>query len=161
MSKIKEILNDNNSVLVFDVDGVLAIPEFGEYNHYVLTDEEWDKAVDEGKNFYTADKVCHKIQNFLSNKNMDNIYVISTVSSSKEEDFKKDFAHKYYNIQKENVFGVSNNNEKTNKLIEIKEMHPTLEDHQIAMIEDTVIILNDIMRKTNFTTVHISSFLDI
>ena len=161
MSRIKEILNDYNSVLVFDVDGVLAIPEFGLYNHYVLTDEQWEKEKKKGENFYTSDKVCNKIQNFLGNKNMDHIYVITTVSNNNEADFKKDFAYKYYNIRKENVYCVNSNNEKTEKLIEIKKKYPNLEDHQIVMIEDTVNILNDIMKKTNFATVHISSFLDI
>ena len=32
-SKIKDILNDNESILVFDVDGVLSLLEFGEYIH--------------------------------------------------------------------------------------------------------------------------------
>ena len=48
-SKIKDILNDNESILVFDVDGVLALLEFGEYNHYIYDDETWDK---ENKNGY-------------------------------------------------------------------------------------------------------------
>ena len=43
MSRIKELLKDNNSVLVFDVDGVLAVLEFGERNHFGLNDEEWIK----------------------------------------------------------------------------------------------------------------------
>ena len=34
MSHIKELLNDKESVLVFDVDGVLALLEWGKYNHY-------------------------------------------------------------------------------------------------------------------------------
>ena len=33
MSKIKEILDSEKSIIVFDVDGVLAPIEYGEYNH--------------------------------------------------------------------------------------------------------------------------------
>ena len=47
MNRIKELLNDEESVLVFDVDGVLAVLEFGERNHYYFSDEEWDKFVSE------------------------------------------------------------------------------------------------------------------
>ena len=31
MSKIKELLRADDSVLVFDIDGVLALSEFGDY----------------------------------------------------------------------------------------------------------------------------------
>ena len=41
MSKIRELLKDPRSVLVFDVDGVLAVMEWGEYNHYGEDDETW------------------------------------------------------------------------------------------------------------------------
>ena len=41
-SEIKDILNDKESVLVFDVDGVLALLEFGCNNHYIYDDEIWD-----------------------------------------------------------------------------------------------------------------------
>ena len=39
MSKIREIINDENSILVFDIDGVLATMEWGEYNHFAHTEE--------------------------------------------------------------------------------------------------------------------------
>ena len=41
MSRIKELLNDKNSILVFDVDGVLTVMEFGDRNHYYACDDEW------------------------------------------------------------------------------------------------------------------------
>ena len=43
MSKIKEVLENKDSVIAFDVDGVLAPIEYGEYNHYYANDEEWQK----------------------------------------------------------------------------------------------------------------------
>ena len=161
MSKIKDLLNDEESVLVFDIDGVLAVLEFGEYNHFNDSDEEWFENCSKGINSYTEDKVIPAIQNFLKNKDMNRIYVVTAIGHINEWDFKKEFANKYYNIPKENVFYVKKDSEKKEKLLEIKKKYPELEDYKILMIDDTVSILNDIMENTNFSTVHISSFLDI
>ena len=43
MSEISKIIKDKDSILVFDVDGVLAKIEFGKYNHFI-EEEEWKKA---------------------------------------------------------------------------------------------------------------------
>ena len=161
MSKIKKILKDEESVLVFDVDGVLAIMEWGEYNHFNDNDEEWNKMCEEGINTYTEDKVSKKMQNFLKDKDTNRIYVITTIGTDNELKFKKNYVEKYYNIPKENVYYVENNNQKIKELKKIKENYPKLEDYKIIMIDDTTEILTDIMENTDFSTAHISSFLDI
>ena len=161
MSKIRELLKDENSVLIFDVDGVLALMEWGIYNHYALNDEEWAKACDNGVNAYTEDKVCNKMKSFLANRDMSRIYVITSIGSLNEAEFKKEFVNKYYNIPKENFFCVKHNNEKTEQIFKIKEKYPELSDYNIVMIDDTVSILNDVMENTKFSTAHVSSFLDI
>ena len=161
MSKIKELLNDKESVLVFDVDGVLALLELGEYNHFSLNDEEWFKECERGINYYTENKVINKMKNFLNSKDMNRIYVVTVIGHNNEWEFKKEFANKYYNIIKENVYCVKKNSEKKDILLKIKEKYPTIEEYKVVMIDDTVAVLNDIMENTNFSTVHISSFLDI
>lgn len=161
MSKIKELLKDDESVLVFDVDGVLAIMEWGEHNHYEVDDEEWTRLCAMGINSYTEEKVIPKMQDFLKTKDTSKVYVISTVGNSNEIEFKKEFVNKYYNIPKENVFGTLKDSEKLNKLKEIKLKYPNLEDKKIIMIEDSVSILNEIMEKTGFSTAHISTFFNI
>ena len=161
MSKIKELLNDNKSVLVFDIDGVLALLEFGEYNHFDDDEEEWFNECTKGINHYTEDKVVKKMQNFIRNKDTNRIYIISAIGHSNEAIFKKEFAEKFYNIPKENVYCVEKRQDKKNCLFKIKEKYPDLEDFRIIMIDDTVSILDDIMQNTNFSTIHISSFLDI
>ena len=160
-SKIKDILNDNESILVFDVDGVLSLLEFGEYNHYIYDDETWDKENKNGYNFYNENLVVKKMQKYLASKDMKRIYVVTTVGSNNEGEFKKDFVNKYYNILNENVYFVDKNRDKTKALFKIKDKYPNIEDRKLVMIDDTVDILNDIMEKTNFSTAHISSFLDI
>ena len=161
MSNIKHILNDNESVLVFDVDGVLSLLEFGENNHYIYDDKTWDAKNKNGYNFYQEFLVSKKMQSFLANKNMKNVYVITTVGSNNEGEFKRDFVNKYYNILKENVYFVDKNRDKTKVLLKVKEKYHNIEDKKIVMIDDTVDILNDVMKNTGFSTAHVSSFLDI
>lgn len=161
MNTVKDILKDNNSILIFDIDGVLAILEFGKYNHYILEDEAWYKLNDEGNNYYNENVVSKHMQNFLENKNKDNIYVISKVGSENEKIYKIEYCNKYYGIKKENVMFVNNNIEKTDMVKKIRENHPNVDDHHIVMIDDTVEILSDVMEKTNYSTAHISSFLDL
>ena len=161
MSKIKDLLNDNKSILVFDVDGVLALLEFGERRHYALDDNSWEKANQEGINFYNEDKVSKKMQKFLNKKDKARIYVITTIGGNNEGLFKQEFVNKYYSVLKDHVYFVDKNRDKTNILIKIRNMHKDVDDENIIMIDDTVEILNDVMEKTNFSTAHISSFLDI
>lgn len=161
MNRIKELLNDKDSILVFDVDGVLAVLEFGEHNHYYFSDEEWDKFVSDGNNTYTEDKVSKKMQKFLKNKDKKRIYVITAIGVNKEGEYKKEYVNKYYGILPENVYYVDRNNDKASKLVEIRKLHPEISDEKIIMIDDTPDILTDIQLKTDFSTAHISSFLDI
>ena len=161
MSRIKELLKDEESILVFDVDGVLALLEFGERNHYYATDEEWDKAVEDGQNYYTEDKVSKKMQEFLKDRDKSKIYVITAIGVNKEGEYKRDYLNEYYGILKDHVYFVDKNRDKTKELIEIRRMNKEVPDEKIIMIDDTPEILCDIQDNTNYSTAHISSFLDI
>lgn len=160
MSKIKEVLNDDESVLVFDIDGVLAVMEWGEYTHYGEDDETWTKMYENNTNFYTEDFVCKRMQEFLKDKDKSKIYVITKAFCKNEEEDKKNFVNTFYGIPKEHVYAVKNNLDKTGVLINIKKEYPGLSEHKLVMIDDTVEVLTDIMEKTGFSTAHISSFLD-
>ena len=160
-SKIKELLKKEDSVLVFDVDGVLAVSEFGEYTHYELIDEDWDASCKDGKVYYSEDKVSLKMQEFLRQKDMSRIYVVTASGTSIEGEAKKDFVNKYYDIPRENVFYIERDKNKLDTLNRIKENYPNLEDYKLIMIDDTCSVLNQIMENSHFSTAHISSFLDI
>ena len=161
MSKIKELLRDQNTVLAFDMDGVLALMEFGEYNHFDMTEEAWQEASLTDENFYTDDKVIKKMQDYLATRNMDNIYVISKRYTPNEEKSKVSFLVKNYKIKKENIYFVEKNIEKIDVLKQIKELHSEIEDYQLGMVEDTVEVLDNVRDKTGFSTIHISSFIDL
>jgi hypothetical protein len=56
---------------------------------------------------------------------------------------------------------VGKETEKKEKLKEIKRFYKTLPDYKLIIVDDSVSILNDVMDNTKFSTVHISSFLDL
>lgn len=161
MSEIKNIIKDEKSILAFDVDGVLAALEFGLYNHYSLNDEEFNKKNEEGINYYTEDLVIKRMQKFLNSKNNERLYIISTIGSENEGKFKKEYILKYYNIKEENIFFVKNDNKKLDLLNKIKEINNISNLKNIVMIDDSINVLNYIMDNSDYSTVHISSFLDL
>lgn len=161
MTKIKNLLNDNESVLAFDIDGVLAIMEWGERNHFLLVDDAWKSACEEQVIEFGEDKVSKTMLNFIKNKDKSRMYVVTKVYGNREGEFKKIFAKKYYNIPEENFYTVKENVDKACVLLKIKEKYPNINDENIIMIDDSTEVLNHIMKCTNFSTAHISSFLDM
>lgn len=160
MTRIKELLNDKESVMAFDIDGVLAIMEWGEHNHFGLIDDDWKKACKEKVIEFGEDKVSKTMLNFIKDKDLNRMHVITMVYGEREGEFKKVFAKKYYGIPEENFYTVSNNKEKVEALSKIKNKYPNVQDEKIIMIDDSTEVLNEIMKKSNYSTVHISSFLD-
>ncbi len=161
MSKIREILNDNNSVLVFDIDGVLATMEWGEYNHFAHTEEEWANMYKtEGTYYYTKEFACKRMQEFLKDKDKSRVYVITKAYSDNEWKDKINFSYECYNIPKDHVFYVDDNAKKVDVLNEIRKKHPEVDEHHIVMIDDTTEVLNSVRDNTDYTTAHISSFLN-
>ena len=116
MAKIRELLNDNESVMAFDIDGVLAIMEWGEYNHFGLIDDDWKKACKEKVIEFGEDKVSKTMLKFIKDKDLSRMHVITMVYGDREGEFKKVFAKKYYGIPEENFYTVSSNKEKVEVL---------------------------------------------
>ena len=157
-SKIKDLFNNENTVYFFDVDGVLVSYDFGEYNHNFANDETWEKAISE-INFYANKRPINTFQKFLADKNMERVYVLTKVSNTEEESQKKELVYKNYGIKGANVLIVLKNEDKLTKMMEIKKKYPSLEDKYFVMIDDSVEVLNWIMEHSNFSTVHVSSFI--
>ncbi len=158
-SKIKELWKDKNTIYFFDVDGVLAPIEYGEYNHYYYDDEAWAKAL-LTEDFYATKHPFKTMQNFLKDKDIQKVYIITKVMNEEELKQKKKFLMKHYHILENHIFLVYQNEEKLNTMLKVQKEYPTLEDKYFVMIDDTVEVLNYIMENSSFSTVHISSFLE-
>jgi len=158
ISKINELFENENTVYIFDVDGVLTPLEFGEFNHYNLNDEEWAKSL-ESKDYYAECVAISRMQQFLNSKSPERVFVATRVMNEIELEQKKGFLKKNYNILPEHVFSVLENHEKLSIIRKVQQQFPNLEEKYFVMIDDTVEVLNYIMDHSNFSTVHISSFL--
>ena len=90
MSKIQELINDNNTILVFDVDGTLARMEYGEYNHFALDDDSWTKLIESGEAVYSDSQAIPSMVEYMKNKDMNNIYVCSKSYTIKEDNMTLD-----------------------------------------------------------------------
>ncbi|MBR3280791.1 MAG: hypothetical protein IKI57_02935 [Clostridia bacterium] len=161
MSKIKQLLMEKDNVIVMDVDGVLALQEWGEYNHFDLSDEEWSVMANEQEHFYGEELVSKKMQAYLADKDPDLLFVISKAYTKNEDESKVYYCSTYYPIPRDHIFFVRSDKEKVEVFKKIIAMFPNVPNHKKIMIEDTVSILNDIKEQTGCATVHISSFLDL
>lgn len=157
-SKIKELFENPNTVYIFDVDGVLAPIEYGEYNHYELNDEAWAKALYES-DFYKDKKPFKTFQDFLKDKDRNRVYVATKVMNEVEKEQKIRFLVTHYQILPENIYEVYEHADKLDIIKRIAKQYPLLDAKYFVMIDDTVDVLNHIMENSDFSTVHISSFL--
>ena len=159
MSKIQDLINSNDTIMVFDVDGVLAKMEYGEYNHFAVDDDTWNKLIEEGEQFYKEEQAIPRMVEYVKSKDINNIYVCSRSFNVKEDAIKRSFLISVYGILEDHIYFVRNNEDKLKIMFKIKELNPNVEDNHIAMVDDTVSILNNIKESSNFATVHISSFM--
>ncbi len=157
-SKIKELFKDPKTVYIFDVDGVLAPIEYGEYTHYELDDEAWARELLK-EDFYQDRMPFKAFQEFLKDKEKSKVYVATKVMNEIEKQQKICFLEKNYGILKENIFEVYKNEEKLDVIKKIKEEYPLLDAKYFVMIDDSIEVLNHIMENSEFSTVHVSSFL--
>ena len=75
MTKIKDLLNDDKSVLAFDMDGVLAKMEWGEHNHFTLVDEDFKNACKEKVIEFGEDKVSKTMLKFIQGKDVNKMRI--------------------------------------------------------------------------------------
>lgn len=158
MSKIKELFANPETVYIFDVDGVLVRMEFGEYHHYTLNDEDWAIAL-KNHDFYEDMAPVLTMQDFLSSKDMSRVYVATKVMNEIEKEQKIRFLSKAYHILPDHVYEVYDNEEKLMVMKKVQELYPELDEKLFVMVDDTVDVLTYIMNHSNFSTVHVSSFL--
>ena len=158
MSKIEELFANPDTVYFFDVDGVLVRLEFGDYHHYYSTDEEWAEAL-HSHDFYENMKPVVTMQDFFKNKDMSKVYVVTKVMNEEEKNQKIRFLNKVYHILPDHVFEVYQNEDKLTVMKKVQEFYPELDSKFFVMIDDTSDVLTYIMTHSNYSTVHVSSFL--
>lgn len=153
---IKYLLKED-TVIFFDVDGVLAPYEFGE-NRHCIDDAEWDRKMENGEDMYSTVAPVKLFQQFISQKGIDNVYVCSK-ANPEEYESKMKFCHDGYGIPMDHIIMVSSKNDKLAILKAFAEAN-SIPENKIAMVEDTTKTLDMIAKGSKCSTIHVSSFLD-
>lgn len=156
-SKILDYLLEDQTAVVFDIDGVLAPYEFGDLCHSACPDEDWESYV-RSNDPYARVRASKVLQKFVNSKDPSHVFACS-VACDYEADGKIDFVLRNYNIPRENVHIVENKQQKLGFLDEVAKTLQ-LPQSRVALVEDTVKTLDLVCASTNFVTVHVSSFLE-
>ena len=158
MSKriVNELLKDG-VIVVFDVDGVLAPYEWGVRKH-CLPDEKWTEMLKTGEDMYSHIQPVETFQNFIKNKNINEIYVCSKAEPA-ELKSKMDFCIKEYGIIPDHIKCVKHKSDKVAFLDELSEKLD-IPQCNIALVEDTVETLDSIAQTRDYFTIHVSSFMN-
>ena len=149
-------LLEKETIVVFDVDGVLAPYEFGDKKH-CISDEKWDEMLEKEIDVYSNVQPIKVLQKFIKIKGTENVYVCS-VSSIKEYDSKVAFCMKKYSIPEDHIMLVKYKTDKVSFLDALSKIM-NLPHNEIALVEDTVETLDQVAKK-GYCTVHISSFFN-
>lgn len=144
---IIETIKQPGIIVVFDVDGVLAPYEWGKKCHHSMPDEEWNLKLANGEDLYRRIRPVKVLQDFISQKNIDEVYVCSKAGLD-ELKSKTAFCVKEYGIKPEKLV----------ILDKIRDKLGVAED-QIAIVEDTVDTIDMIAERRDYKTIHVSSFL--
>lgn len=160
-SKIIELMEEKDSVIVFDVDGVLGAFEFGKHNHNGCLDCDWEGFIQE-KDPYETIRPIKTIQEWiLIHKDPSKIFVCAASASDLEDRQKTKFVVDHYGIPRNNIFMVRS---KEKKLDVLKQIHnayfPELDESKIIMVDDTIKTLTYIQESSGYSTAHISSFIE-
>jgi hypothetical protein len=160
MSKIMDLMKDKDAVLVFDVDGVLAAYEYGEYHHNACRDEDWPEYRKLHRTYEHARPLV-TLQNFLAEYgNSDRTFVCSQADDEDELNDKMKFVTSNYPIKAEHVYIAKSKEDKLNVLKKIHDVFfPDLDDKMIVMIDDTAKVLTNIQDNSGYSTAHITSFV--
>lgn len=154
MTRAIDFLMEPDTIVVFDIDGVLAPYEFTPRCHSVIDDDEWFELVRTGDPYSSLPPV-RLIQRMIEKKGSANVYVCS-VSSPDEYAGKQRFVEKNYAIDPEHIRFVPEKSQKLDALRQIA-VERGVDESSVAMVEDTVKTLDAIARASNIATIHVSS----
>ena len=111
MSKsIIDYIRQEGTIVVFDVDGVLAPYEWG-VNQHCMSDELWDRILDNHEDIYARVQPVQTLLEFIHSKRPQDCYVCSR-SAHAESAFKAKFCTDNYGIPGDHICLVDHKSDK-------------------------------------------------
>lgn len=139
------------SVVVFDMDGVLNRFDFSTLNIRMVPDHDWAE-MNMIEDAYRYVQKTNIFSNLISTKNSDDVYVLSAALTSFEQANKKRFLNREYpNIKDDNMMFVGETRFKIDILKGLREiLDKSGKSHMdIVMIEDSIGVLLDVSKLNN------------
>lgn len=146
---IKEILSNEDTIYVFDVDGTLTDFNYSKRSF-------WNPIT----NTVSYDEVrpLKTMQKLISTLNKDKVFICSRAELKGEPEAKKKFLLENFNLKPDHIYFVKENSNKIDVLKKIQNL-TKVEDELILLIEDNTDVLYNVLISTNYSNMHISYFI--
>lgn len=146
----KEILNNKDTVYVFDVDGTLT-----DFNYSIRS--FWNPITD--KVSYDGVRPLKTMQKLISSLDKDKVFICSRAELKGEPEAKKKFILENFDLRPDHIYFVKENIEKLDVLKKIQKL-TKVEDELILLIEDSTDVLYNVLINTNYSNMHVSYFIE-
>lgn len=156
---IDQIIKDKNTVFVFDVDGTLTKLKYGIRTHEVKNFDRWVNYKEKVKIYGSEIEPIKTFQEFISKRDKNKIFVCSKTQTEEEENLKVQYLMLHYGIDSDNIYYVKTDEEKLEVMKEIQK-RTGIDDEHIALVEDSLVSLKNVMMNSEYSTIHISYFLE-
>lgn len=144
-------LDLKDSVIVFDMDGVLSKFDFGDLDIKIVPEHEWAK-MNMMEDMYKYVQKTRLFDELIDTKNSMDMYVLSQTLSSFEQNNKINFLERNYpNIREDNIIFVGDTNIKIDILKGLREIldNTGKADVDLVIIEDSLSVLLDVTELNN------------
>lgn len=144
-------LDLKDSVIVFDMDGVLSKFDFGDLGIKIVPEHEWAK-MNMMEDMYKYVQKTRLFDELIDTKNSMDMYVLSQTLSSFEQNNKINFLERNYpNIREDNIIFVGDTNIKIDILKGLREIldNTGKADVDLVIIEDSLSVLLDVTELNN------------
>lgn len=147
---IEEILNNKDTVYVFDVDGTLT-----DFNYSMRA--FWDPTIEPVS--YDLVRPIKTMQKLISSLDKDKVFICSRAALKGELEAKRKFLLENFNLKPDHIYFVKENNEKLDILRKIQNL-TKVEDELILLVEDSTDVLYNVLINTNYSNMHVSYFME-
>lgn len=148
---IEEILNNKDTIYVFDVDGTLT-----DFNYDLRS---FAQQIEEVPTNYKNVRPLKTMQKFIATLDKDKVYVCSRSIFLEENRSKTEFLVKHFNIKPSNIFFVEHNEQKID-VFKFIQKETGIEDEFLLVVEDNPYILDKMLEKTNYSNLHVTYFVE-
>ena len=162
MSKLKSVLSDPKTLVVFDIDGTLSSYNYGDYHcHHEKDTLETKDEFDQIDVYMTARRIPVIVEYIKEHiRYGGRVFALSKEPHGREES-KRRFCKIAYGINPSDVYCVKENVGKIDKLREWSEAYKVLEpEGHIVFIDDNEQVLRMVEDNTDVYTAHVTIFFE-